>query len=162
TAPAAQTTTTRSDSMLRPYEIIYPDSATVTTEYHLTGEIKRRYGSRIYPVGYGYDYAGRQKYMTNWSSFASQSGPRITTWNYDPYRGWLTNKVYAGNIAGPSYAYTPAGRPKTRTWARGIVTSYYYNNSGQNTNVVYSDGTTPNVTNSFDRLGRGLQLSTSN
>jgi RHS repeat-associated protein len=39
-------------------------------------------------------------------------------------------------------------------WARGITTTYSYDNGGSLATVVYSDGTTPNVTNTFDRLGR--------
>ena len=43
------------------------------------------------------------------------TGAAVTTWNYDPYQGFLTNKAYAdGN--GPVYTYTPAGRLLSRTW----------------------------------------------
>jgi hypothetical protein len=58
------------------------------------------------------------------------AGTRVTTWNYDGYRGFLTNKVYDGGSAGPGYAYTPAGRLQTRAWARGITTTNSYNNNG--------------------------------
>jgi hypothetical protein len=40
--------------------------------------MKRNYGARTYPVGYSYDYAGRMKTMTNWTSFPS-AGARVTT-----------------------------------------------------------------------------------
>jgi len=155
----ALTTTTLYDKMLRPYCIILPDSTTVSTTYLLTGEIGLQSGSRTYPVAYGYDYAGRVLAMTNWSSFSSESpsGQRVTTLNYDPYRGWLTSKRYADG-SGPTYAYTAAGRLSSRTWARlvggqPLVTSYVYDAAGTTTNIVYSDGT-PSVTNSYNRLGQ--------
>ncbi len=92
--------------------------------------------------------------MTNWSNFSGNSvGARVTTWNYDPYRGFLTSKAYADGH-GPSYTYTPAGRLQTRTWARGITTTYTYDIGGDLQTVVYSDNTTPNATYTYDRLGR--------
>jgi YD repeat-containing protein len=89
--------------------------------------------------------------MTNWSGFPS-TGARVTTWNYDAYRGWLTSKSYDGGVAGPSYTYTAAGRLQTRTWARGVTTTYGYNWAGALASVSYSDST-PGVTTAYDRLG---------
>jgi RHS repeat-associated protein len=93
------------------------------------------------------------KTMTNWSDFGSGAGARVTTWKYDGYRGWLTNKTYDTSAPGPGYSYTPAGRLQTRVWARGITTTYGYNAAGDLTAMSYSD-TTPGLTNGFDRLGR--------
>ena len=50
---------------------------------------------------------------------------------------------------GPRYTYTPAGRLKTRTWARGIATTYKYGfddavpntQHGQLTVIDYGDST---------------------
>jgi len=161
---ASETTTTLYDNMLRPYSVIQPDGTTVNSVYLLTGELALQYGSRTYPVGYGYDYAGRMQYMTNWSSFTGLTGARVTTWNYDSQRGWLNSKAYAdGN--GPSYMYTPAGRLASRAWVRTdssgnpIITTNSYDASGSLTNIVYSDAT-PCVTNTYDRLGRLSQQST--
>ena len=131
-----------------------------TNIYLPTGELSLTYGSLTYPVGYTYDYAGRMSTMTTWSGFAggTGTGPRVTTWNYDPYRGFLTNKAYADGL-GPVYAYTPGGRMASRTWARTdtnnnpIVTTYGYDLTGSLTNIVYTNGT-PCVTNGYDRLGR--------
>ena len=155
---APQTIATLYDAMLRPYRVIQPDGTAVNTSYLLTGELASQSGSRTYPVAYGYDYAGRMKTMTNWSSFAGLAGARVTTWNYDGQRGWLTNKVYAdGN--GPSYAYTPAGRLASRAWVRldgngnPLTTAYAYDTTGNLVNILYSDAT-PAVTNIYDRLGR--------
>ena len=82
-----QTTTTYYNKMLQATNMQNPDATSAYTEYWLTGETKRNYGSRTYAVGYGYDYAGRLKTMTNWSNFGTGGGARVTTWNYDPYRG---------------------------------------------------------------------------
>lgn len=149
---SAEVTTTLYDGMLRPYSVIQPDGTTVNSVYLLTGELGQQYGSRTYPVAYGYDYAGRLNAMTNWSNFSSGAGARVTTWNYDSQRGFLASKAYDdGN--GPSYTYTAAGRLQTRTWVRGITTSYSYDNGGSLYTVSYSDST-PGVTCSYDRLGR--------
>ncbi|HEV2691911.1 MAG TPA: hypothetical protein VG347_03370 [Verrucomicrobiae bacterium] len=93
--------------------------------------------------------------MTNWTDFSSLAGARVTTWLYDGHRGWLTNKLYDDGH-GPSYTYTYAGRLASRTWARGIITSYSYDGAGSLTNIAYSDST-PSVTNTFDRLGRQIK-----
>jgi len=148
-----QTTATYYNNMLQATNVLQPDGTSVTSEYYLTGELKRQYGSRTYPVGYGYDYAGRMNMMTNWSGFASGAGARVTAWNYDQYRGWLASKTYDGGAAGPSYAYTAAGRLQTRAWARGITTTYGYNWASALASVSYSDST-PAVTTAYDRLGR--------
>ena len=64
----------------------------------------------------------------------------------------MTNKVYADG-KGPTYSYTPDGKLSRRTWARGIVTDYSYDNWGSITNTVYSDNT-PTVSLAYDVLGR--------
>jgi YD repeat-containing protein len=76
-----------------------------------------------------YSAQGRTKTLTTWTNFPS-SGSAVTTWNYDANRGWLNSKKYADNN-GPSYTYTAAGKLKTRTWARGVVTTNSYNSAGQ-------------------------------
>lgn len=157
-APMGQTTLTYYDSLMRATNVVQPDNTSVSSAYLLTGELGWQSGSRTYPVAYSYDYAGRMKTMTNWSDFGSLTGGRVTTWNYDGQRGWLTNKAYADG-QGPTYTYTAAGRLQSRSWVRldengnPITTTYAYDNAGSLTNIVYSDST-PSVTNTYDRLGR--------
>ena len=122
----------------------------MTNEYHPTGELKKSYGSRTYPVQYGYDAQGRRTNMVTWKNFAGNSGMAYTLWKYDGSRGFLTNKVYDDG-KGPSYSYTLGGRLRTRTWARGVTTTYQTNSFGDTVATSYSDGT-PGVTNNFDRL----------
>src|SRR5207245_2331338 len=124
----------------------------VTNKYSLSGLLTNTYGSRIYPVAYTYDYAGRMKTMKTWTNFTSNLGAAVTTWNYDIYRGWLTNKAYADGH-GPTNTYTAAGRLLTRTWARAVTTTYGYTGAGDLSTVTYSDST-PAVTYAYDRRGR--------
>ena len=147
-----EVTVTTYDKLLRAVAMIQPDLTVVSNIYLPTGELGFQFGSRNYPVGYGYDYAGRMQTMTNWSNFSGGTGARITTWIYDGQRGWLTNKVYADN-KGPNYTYTSAGRLFTRIWARGVITTNLYDMAGDLTNVSYSDST-PAVNYTYDQMGR--------
>ena len=79
----------------------------------------------------------------------------VTTWLRDEATGLVTNKVYADG-KGPRYDYTPDGKLATRTWARGIVTTYSYDDNGSLTNTVYSDGT-PTISLAYNRAGRQIQ-----
>jgi RHS repeat-associated protein len=94
--------------------------------------------------------------MMTWQDYAGQTGAAVTTWKYDGYRGFLTNKVYAAS-EGPRYSYTKAGRLQVRTWARGTNTTYSYNNAGDLQSVDYADAT-PDVTYAYDRMGRPSQV----
>ncbi len=149
---SAQITTTSLDAMGRVWQTTQPDNTSVTNEYYSTGELKRTHGSRTYPVEYTYDAQGRMRTMTTWTNFATAAGAATTTWNYDPYRGFLASKAYADG-KGPAYAYTGAGRLQSRTWVRGILTLYSYNRAGELSGVGYSDST-PGVVYAYDRLGR--------
>lgn len=69
----------------------------------------------------------------------------------------MTNKLHA-DTKGTSYTYTPDGKLVTRTWARGVVTTYAYDSScGAMTNITYSDST-PSFACTYDRLGRQSQI----
>jgi RHS repeat-associated protein len=149
-----QNTTNLFDNMGQVWKVTLPDSTSVTNEFYLTGLPKRTYGSRIYPVAYTYDAQGRMKTMTNWTSFTTGAGSRVTSWNYDTNRGWLSSKIYDGGTAAPTYAYTAAGRLQARLWARGTNTTYSYNNAGEVAGTAYNDGVTHSVAYNYDRRGR--------
>jgi RHS repeat-associated protein len=151
-----QSTTVYFDSMGRVTQTTLPDSTSTTNFYYSTGELELTVGSRTYPVEYTYDYAGRMKTMQTWTNYPA-GNTATTTWNYDPLRGFLTNKTYDGGSPGPSYTYTAAGRLKTRLWARGITSTYGYDAGGDLQSVAYSDGTAGR-TNGFDRLGRNTAV----
>jgi RHS repeat-associated protein len=151
---SVQTTTNAFDSMGRITATTQPDGTAVNNLYYPTGDLALTYGSRIYPAGYSYDAQGRMATMTNWSDFSEHSGTRVTSWTYDAYRGFLAGKTYDGGTQGPSYTYTAAGRLASRLWARGTNTAYSYDNAGGLATVIYNDGSTPGVTNGYDRRGR--------
>ena len=153
TGQSAQVTTNFFDSMGRVLATKLPDNTFVTNKYDLIGQLTNTFGSRTYPVSYTFDAQGRMKTMTTWQNYSGNSGAATTTWSYDQYRGFLTGKTYDGGAAGPAYTYTAAGRPATRLWARGITTTYSYNNAGDLSAIGYSDST-PAVGYSFDRRGR--------
>lgn len=157
---AAQTTTTYYDNCLRPQYIVQPDGTVLTNRFHANGLNQLVSGSRTYPAGYSYDAQGRLQTMTNWSSFPS-GGARVTTWNYDLQRGWLTSKTYEGEAPGPSYGYTAAARLQTRLWARGTNTTYSYSGAGDLGTVTYSDAT-PGLSYGLDRLGHQTTITQGN
>lgn len=145
------------DTSLRQTGQRLPDGAVVTNVFLANGLIQKTWGSRLYPVEYTFDYAGRMKTMTTWQQFnqatgSGLSGSAVTTWNYDTARGWLTNKTYADGL-GPVYTNTPSGRLGKRTWARAVSTVYSYNAAGDLTGADYSDAT-PDISYGYDRLGR--------
>jgi RHS repeat-associated protein len=133
-------------------KITHPDATETETTYYPAGKVKRTWGGRTYPVEYAYDAQGRMKTLTTWQDFAGTSGAAITTWNYNPQRGWLDSKHYDDD-KGPSYTYTDAGRLETRTWQRGVVTTYGYTDAGDLHTVTYSDST-PSVTHTYSRDGK--------
>ena len=138
-------------------------------EYDLRGR-KVYEGGATYPVRYTYDIFGNKTTMMTYrnaggptSVSASGNGESggltsvsavgdTTTWLYDIASGSMTNKVYADG-KGPSYSYSPDGKLSRRTWARGIVTDYSYDNWGSLTNTVYSDNT-PTISLAYDTFGR--------
>jgi RHS repeat-associated protein len=151
TLEAAQTTLTAYDRMGRATNSILADGGSVSREYYVTGLLKKTSGTRTYPVQYVYDDQQRQTLMFTWTNYPS-SGAALTSWSYNQYRGWLDYKHYTDST-GPSYAYTDAGRLATRTWARGVTTTFSYDNNGDPKTIDYSDST-PDVTFAYDRAGR--------
>jgi RHS repeat-associated protein len=111
--------------------------------------------------------------MTTWTNFPNKQGAATTTWNYDPYRGFLSSKRYADNT-GPDYTYTGGGRLNTRLWARTgtggqrILTTYTYgfndglqnDHHGDLVGVAYSNDpqNTPAISYGYDRRGRQTNI----
>ena len=153
---ASQVTSNLYDSVGRIWKTVYPDGTAATNEYFLTGRLKKTYGSRTYPREYWYDEQGRMTRLRTWQGYSSGDGSADTAWQYDGASGWLTNKSYAGN-PGPVFRYTAAGRLYQRVWARGIATTYNTNSAGDIASIDYSDDT-PDVSYTYDRLGRRIQV----
>ncbi|MGN0855285.1 MAG: RHS repeat-associated core domain-containing protein [Kiritimatiellia bacterium] len=108
-------------------------------------------GGATYPVAYAYDVYGSRISMTTYRDESGTEGD-TTTWAYDEASGLVVQKLYADGH-GPCYTYSDDGRLTTRTWARGVVTTYGYDAWGNLTSTTYSDGT-PSVTLTYDALGR--------
>jgi len=130
-------------------------------EYDAKGLLIHIWGDAMYPEEYSYDNFDQMISMstyrggTNWISATWPEGESsdTTQWQYDEATGLLTNKLYAdGN--GTAYSYTSDGKIETRTWARGITTTYSYTNTtGKMIGIDYSDST-PDVVIAYDRNGR--------
>jgi hypothetical protein len=94
------------------------------------------------------------------------SGYATTTWNYDASTGLLSSKRDAATPPkGTDYTYDVARRLSSRLWARfqsgttqRLLTTYAWNNFNQPTGIDYADST-PDVSMSYDRLGRMTQRS---
>ena len=146
------------DSMGRQRLTIRPDGSRIEYRYNAMGLLWRTFGAGTYPQEMTYDAQGRLLSLATWqsfrdeSSFESDAGKAVSTWHYDPVRGWLTFKEYDDG-EGTAYSYYPSGQLHTRTWARGVVTTYSYGSDGQLLETDYSD-TTPDVSFSYNRLGR--------
>ncbi len=146
------------DALGRQTSVTDPLTNTVTTAYDAEGRVIAQRGA-TYPVDYAYDEFGDKISMT---TYRNAGGPGFvpaagdtTRWLRDEATGLVTNKVYADG-KGPRYDYTPDGKLATRTWARGIVTTYSYDANGALTNTVYSDGT-PTVSLAYSRAGRQIE-----
>ena len=135
----------------------------IACEYDLRGR-KTYDGGATYPVRYEYDTFGNKISMTTYRAEPlGRPAPwppqgDVTRWLYDEASGLVTNKIYADGM-GPSYDYSADGRLVSRTWARGIVTTYAYDGWGNLTNTVYSDST-PAISVRYDAMGRKSALFT--
>ncbi len=137
------------------------DGRTTYQSYTPAGQTRRIWGA-TYPQEYEYDSAGRlwklhtfrtpelgdPFFAPTWPASAGTGD--VTTWEYK--YGLLWKKTDAASHA-VVYTYDEQARLKTRTTARGIVTTYGYDRAGQMTSTTYSDGT-PNVTYARDSEGR--------
>lgn len=121
-------------------------------EYDLRGN-KIYEGGGTYPVSYVYNDYNVMTNMTTYRAEHSSNGD-VTIWNYDEATGLLLSKIYADG-KGPAYTYTDSGNLATRTWARGVVTTYSYDGWNNLTNTAYSDGT-PSISLSYDAIGRQI------
>ena len=145
----------RYDQNGRRIEVINPDGNSVHTGYWPTGEVRLVHGAGTYPVQYGYDHAGRKAEMTTWQDYDGKSGIATTRWAYDN-RGNLNRKLYQDG-KGPTYEYTLAGKRKSRTWARGVITRYTHDAAGNLATIDHSDDT-PDVTFRYNRLGQTVSV----
>lgn len=134
-------------------KLILPDLSEKTYTYTKQGKLDVVAGSQTYPIDYDYDAQGRLISMKT----SSQTGAAVTSWRYDPAFGNLIAKSDAADKE-VTYTYTSAGRLQTRTWARGIVTTYGYYDDGALASVLYGDST-PKVTYAYHSNGQISEVS---
>lgn len=137
------------DALGRQVAVMNALGLVTTKTYDADGNVVVQGGSQ-YPVCYSYDDYGRMCAMSTFRS-DDQSNADVTRWLHDEASGLVTNKVYADG-KGPTYTYTSDGLLATRTWARGIVTTYIYDTLDNLVSVDYSDST-PDIAYTRDRLG---------
>ncbi|MGB6222895.1 RHS repeat domain-containing protein, partial [Haloferula sp.] len=134
------------------------------TSYDLAGNVAGTWGSQTYPT---YRIYNDFNQLTKLRTYKNLTGePTLATtayaeteWIYGTTTGRLDRKEYHdGN--GTDYEYSDAGRLELRTWERGITTEYIYTH-GMLTSVDYS-GTTPDVTYTYDALGRQASIANAN
>ncbi|SHK49606.1 RHS repeat-associated core domain-containing protein, partial [Rubritalea squalenifaciens DSM 18772] len=173
TDAGSRTTSYEYDKMGRTIQVNAPDTvdsssntlANITyTSYYPTGQVKATWGDQTYARFNVYDSLNRLTELRTYQNLAHGTEPTSATtgfaktaWIYDGQRGWLLEKNYDGETddgsTDPDYTYTSAGRLLTRTWERGITTTYSYEN-GMLASTAYSDGTTPGVVYTYDSYGR--------
>ncbi len=134
--------------------------------YNRRGQLIHTWGDVPYPVEYLFNNFGEKVSMRtfrgadNWQQeeWPEKTGPYDEThWQYQKSSGLLLSKTDAkGNSV--NYSYTAGGRLQTRTWARGITTTYnYYPGTGELESFDYSDNT-PDISFQYDRLGRKVRI----
>ena len=169
------------DTLGRQVTLTDPLNNHVYSSFNLRGQPLRQWGEGTYPVENGYnDYgerttlktyrAGLDSYWaaTTWPGDPTPStNPNdsdelrnpvsTTTWAYDPATGLLTAKTDAAGRT-VAYDYNDRGQLSTRTWARNLTTTYYYDsNTGEQRDIDYSDST-PDLHYVFNRLGQMTQI----
>ena len=128
------------------------DATGGTTEYTYNerGDITEVTGTATQRMVYEYNSYGERTGLRTWRSTGGTGD--LTQWVYDPATGLLKEKIYADGKK-TIYTYDSAGRVYQRTNARNLITTYNYNEYGENITITYPAGTA-NVTRTYDRLGR--------
>jgi YD repeat-containing protein len=155
-----------------------PLSQSTYFAYNPRGQLIRQWGPATYPVEYAYNDYGEKIAMRTFrnpsQNFTTATWPLTdggsspgnpdpsawtvglgdkTTWTYQASTGLLTAKADALGRS-VAYTYTMRGQLDTRTWARGVVTTYTYSSlTGEQTSISYSDST-PALTYTYTRLGQ--------
>ena len=134
--------------------------------YNSYGQVTQVWGESEYPLEFAYDLMGRKVAQTTYRnatvSFAGTTFPTVagdvTTWTYDESSGLVTSKKDANNKS-VTYTYSADGKLLTRTWARGITTTYSYDTAtGELLKADYSDAT-QDIERTYNRMGNLVSVS---
>ena len=128
-----------------------PGSGQVHRVYNANGTLHRVHGHHTTDVEFRYN--GRAERTGMITYYGLNDTPAQIRWYFN-VRGQLAFKQDASGKR-VYYTYTPGGKLKTRTWARGIVITHQYDpeNHVDLRRIDYSDQT-PDVHFTFTRLGQ--------
>lgn len=143
------------------------ENEAVRYAYDSLGRLTHKWGNGTYPIKLGYNnYGERNELKTfqatgDWDSSSLPTSfataiPSTTAWNYHYASGALLDKANEASEA-VVYSYYNNGLLHTRTWARGVVTTYAYDEAGRLTSVNYSDST-PSVSMNYRRDGQKISV----
>ncbi|MDX2111738.1 MAG: RHS repeat-associated core domain-containing protein [Verrucomicrobiota bacterium] len=103
--------------------------------YNSRGQLTQTWGDVPYPVEYGYDdfgdrtqqytYRGGTWTSPTWPGDAAHTGADLTQFTFEGTTGLLKEKTDAQGKK-TSYTYNARNQLKSRTWQRGITTTYNY------------------------------------
>ncbi len=129
--------------------------------YTTRGELHRQWGDGAMPVEYGYNSYGERTTMSTYRAGSSWDGTiwpaspgtaDTTTWSFHEPTGLLATKTDALGRA-VTQTYNLRGQTASRTLARGVATTYGYDDAtGDLLSQDYSDST-PDVTYTRGRAG---------
>lgn len=130
-----------------------PGGATIEKTYNSLGLVDTESGTGTYWRKFGYNDAGE---MTTLQTQGA-AGLATTTWRREINTGLVDRKIDAlGKYV--EYTYNAVGWPVTRTWARGVITTYGHNVVGDVNSIDYSDGTAGASDMEYDKGGRLIEV----
>ena len=138
---------------------------TTNYAYDVRGRKVAEYGTGVQPAVFAYDDANRMISLTTWrmgqqtitTDPRGLTGGDTTTWTYDDATGLELGITYA-NDEGTMKTYNAANQLATETSARGMVTSYTYNEkTGRLTAIDFSAEDTTRQQFTYDFLGQLIQ-----
>lgn len=136
--------------------------------YDAMGRVIHTWGPATYPITYTFNAYGEQTGMqtyrdtsTDWTPGtwpANAPAGDSTTKDFEAATGLLLSKTDAQGRA-VTYTYNVRGQLATRTWARGVKTTYSYDpKTSEQTSISYSDSTHA-VAYGYDRAGLNTSIS---
>ncbi len=128
-----------------------PGGGKVHQVYNANGTLHGTRGHHTTDVNYRYNGRGERTHLI--TCYGPDNRPAATRWAFNA-RGQLAFKQDAHGKR-VHYTYTPGGKLKSRTWARGVATTYHYDadNHLDLRSIDYSDAT-PDVHFTYTRLGQ--------
>ncbi|MGN6641713.1 MAG: hypothetical protein ACTHKU_01795, partial [Verrucomicrobiota bacterium] len=151
--PLGRTTTWTNDVAGRVAAQVAPDNTATFYGYDLMDRRIAETNALNQITLYGFDVSGNLTSLTD-------ANNNVTQWSYDLLNRQIS-KIYADSTH-DDYGYDALGNLKTQTNASGQVATHSYDKQNRLTNSVWSGGSAPTVTRSYDALGRLIKLNNGN